>query len=80
MANTKSAKKQIKVIKRNTLRNKGYRSRLKNMIKEARTAIEKKAENSVEITREIIKLIDKTKSKGIIHAKNAANKKSKMMS
>ena len=76
MANTKSAKQEILVNKRNRLRNTHYKSMLKTFYKKAIIAIESKDKNVVSTIRHTLKLIDKVASKNIIHKRYAARKKS----
>lgn len=73
-----SAKKRVKTTKKKTKVNKWWKERLKNAIKDFEEVIEEgdkeKAEKQL---KESVKIIDKAASKGIIHKKNAARKKSK---
>jgi small subunit ribosomal protein S20 len=61
------------------LRNKNYRTRSKNVIKEVRTAID---DNSADQARETLKkavsVIQKSASKGVIHKNKAARKISRL--
>ena len=78
MANTKTAKKRIKVIAANTLRNKAYRSSLRTAIKKADLALEGGAEDKTLAVRGAMKKIDQAVTKGILHKNTAARKKSKL--
>ena len=79
MANHKSAMKRARQNEVRRLRNKNYRTRSKNMIKEVRAAI---AENSADQARENLKnsvsVIQKSASKGVIHKNTAARKISRL--
>lgn len=75
MPNIKSAKKRVKVIEAKTMHNKAVKSNLKTVIKKANTAIENNTD-SAEAVRLAIKKIDQAASKGIMHKKTAARKKS----
>ncbi|MGI6404201.1 MAG: 30S ribosomal protein S20 [Oscillospiraceae bacterium] len=78
MANTKTAKKRIKVIAAKTLRNKAYRSSLRTAIKKADLALTNGAEDTTQAVRSALKKIDQAVSKGILHKNTAARKKSKL--
>lgn len=80
MANHKSAIKRIRSSERKRQRNKAYLSRTRTEAKKARTLIENgDVEDAVEQTRQAIAQIDKAASKGIIHKRNAARRKSRLM-
>ena len=74
MANHKSAIKRARQNKKRYARNKSYRTRLKNILKKARLAIEQEQDKEVleQKLREAERLIQKIKSKGIIHKNKAA--------
>jgi len=79
VANTKSAKKRIKVAEKRRLRNKSYKTAMKTKIKKFEKALE--TGNAGEIKAKFLeasKFIDKVASKGIIHKNAAARKKSKL--
>jgi small subunit ribosomal protein S20 len=72
VANHKSALKRVKQNKKRYLRNKSYRTRLKNTVKQTRLAINS---TSVDLDQELKKsqkAIHKIKSKGVIHKNKAA--------
>jgi small subunit ribosomal protein S20 len=77
MANIKSQIKRIGTNKKAQERNKAVKSELKTAIRSAREAIaagdKKKAVAAVAVAT---KKLDKATSKGVIHANNAANRKS----
>ena len=72
MANIKSAKKRVEIIKKKTLRNKKIKSNLKTIIKKAEA--EPTAENIVYA----VKRVDQACAKGIMHKNKAARKKSQL--
>lgn len=75
MANHKSALKRVKQNKKRYLRNKSYRTRLKNTVKKVRFAINSTNVNVEELNQELKKaqkIINKIKSKGVIHKNKAA--------
>ena len=78
MANLKSSKKDILVNQRNKERNKAYKSKLKTVIKQLRTAIDEASTESADLLKQVIKVIDKTKSKGVIKKQKANKLKSKL--
>ena len=79
MANTKSAKRDIKVNIRNRKRNVAVKTKMKTSIKKAISAISSQAEDQVVILRDALKTLDKTVSKGVIHKNTAARKKSRLV-
>ena len=80
MANHKSALKRIRSSERKRIRNRSYRSQTRTQIKKARLAIDSEnREDAVAATHEAIRLLDKAANKGIIHKRNAARRKSRLM-
>lgn len=80
MANTKSAKKAIKKITRNTIANKVYKTRMKTTEKKFLNAITETVEKSqLELLlNAYYKRLDLAVKKNIIHKNKAARKKSQM--
>jgi small subunit ribosomal protein S20 len=79
MANHKSAIKKMRQDEVRRLRNKSYKTRVKNVIKSVEAAIkEQKREAAEKALHEAISVIDQVASKGIIHKNNAARKKSRL--
>ena len=79
LANTRSAKKRIKIIAKMTLRNKIIKTRTKTAVKKLRFAME--SGNKEETGAAFIhatSAIDKAASKGVFHKNTAARKKSRM--
>ncbi|MEK7376252.1 MAG: 30S ribosomal protein S20 [Candidatus Margulisiibacteriota bacterium] len=79
MANIKSAIKRIKTSKRNEARNKSLKIRIKKAVKEAKSAIQSKSAEMQKSLRDAVKRIDKSVTKGVLHKKTAARKKSRLM-
>lgn len=79
MANLKSSKKDILRSRRRRLRNMSWKSRLKTAVRKARTAIAA-ADVAVgqELVRDTCRLLDKAATKGIIHKRQAARRKSRL--
>lgn len=79
MANTKSAKKRIKITQTKTLRNQRIKSALKTMIKKFEVSLEN---NDIAVATtefsQITKALDMATSKGILHRNKAARKKSRL--
>lgn len=79
MANTKSAKKAVKVHERKRLRNQSVRSAVKTAFRKANEAIARKAEPEARKTVEnASSAIDRAAVKGILHKNTAARKKSRL--
>ncbi len=80
MANIKSQKKRILTNEKARLRNKAVKSALKTAVKKVHTAVEAgDAAAARAAALEASRLLDKAASKGVIHAKQAANRKSGVM-
>jgi small subunit ribosomal protein S20 len=77
MANTKSQLKRIKTNERNRLRNKSVKSSVKTAIRKFREAADAgEKDKAIELQQAASRALDKAASKGVIHANQAANKKS----
>ena len=77
MANIKSAKKRVLVIKKKTLVNKIANTKLKTVIKKFNAAVasgDKAAATAA--YKEAVKRVDQAAARGIIHKNAAARKKS----
>lgn len=75
MANHKSALKRARQSEVRRLRNKAYKTRVRNAVKTVRTA---EAEKAGEHLQEAVSIIQKTASKGVIHPNQAARKTSRL--
>jgi len=79
VANTKSAKKRVLIIRKRTMRNKAIRSAVKTAIKKFEMALKvKPAEEARELLRQAIRALDKAVTKGVIHKNTASRKKSRL--
>lgn len=86
MANNKSAEKRIKINKRNSLRNKYYKTSVKNLIKlffQNLKSYEKSKNINIKqklskILNLIYSFVDKGTKKNVFHKNMAARKKSKL--
>ena len=77
MANIKSAKKRIRVIKVKTLQNQMFRSQMRTMIKKFDAAVASgDKELATAAYRVAVKKVDQAVVRGILHKNNAARKKS----
>jgi small subunit ribosomal protein S20 len=77
VANIKSQIKRNKQNEKRRLRNKSVKSSLKTAIRKFHTAADAgDAENAGELMRAASRQLDKAVSKGVIHANQAANRKS----
>ena len=79
MPNHKSAIKRMKQSEKRRLFNRNYRNRARTLVKKARTAITKRTADVTEAVRAAIKDLDMAASRGVIHKKNAARRKSRLM-
>ncbi|GAA3693001.1 30S ribosomal protein S20 [Gordonia hankookensis] len=79
MANIKSQVKRIRTNEANRQRNQAVRSSLRTAIRQFRAAADAGDKNkAAELAADAGKKLDKAASKGVIHANQAANKKSAM--
>lgn len=80
MANTKSAKKDIKVNEANRARNRSVKSLCRSSITKAEKLItEGNTDGAKTAVSSAVKTLDKAAEKGIIHPNNAARRKSRLM-
>ena len=80
MANIKSQLKRIKTNEKARLRNKQVKSSLKTAVRKFREAAEAgDAAAANELARSAARQLDKAASKGVIHANQAANRKSSIL-
>lgn len=79
MANHKSALKRARQNDTKKLRNMGYKTRSKNVIKEVRALIaEKDGDKAAESLITATSVIQKSASRGALHKKNASRKISRL--
>jgi small subunit ribosomal protein S20 len=77
MANIKSQLKRIKTNEKARLRNKSVKSSLKTAVRKFREAAEAgDKDKATALLQDVSRKLDKAASKGVIHANQAANKKS----
>jgi small subunit ribosomal protein S20 len=79
VANIKSQVKRIKTNEKARLRNKSVKSSVKTAIRKFREAADAgDKDKAIELMRDASRKLDKASGKGVIHANQAANKKSAM--
>jgi small subunit ribosomal protein S20 len=79
MANIKSAVKRVELTRKRTLRNKQIKSSLKTTIKKFEVALETAGKEEAGLKfRNAVKVIDKAVTKGVLHKRTAARKKSRL--
>ena len=76
MPHHKSCVKRVKTSAAARTRNRAYKSRLHTAMRQIHDA--KTREDAEQLQSGVISLIDKLEHKGILHKRNAANKKSKL--
>jgi len=80
MANHKSAIKRIRQSEQRRAYNRVYRSRARTFVRRARVAIAgTNIEAALEATRLAVRDLDRAASRGVIHKRNAARRKSRLM-
>lgn len=79
MANTKSAKKAVRASERKYARNRPIKSSVRTAVTKARRLLNTHDATSADAVREAMRALDKAAQKGVIHANNAARKKSRLM-
>lgn len=72
MANNPSAEKANRQAQKRRVRNKAAMSALRTAVKKARTAIDGKATNAVDLRKEAISKIDKAVSRGVLKRATAS--------
>ncbi len=76
MANIKSQKKRILTNEKARLRNKAVKSSLKTAVRKFREAADAGSADAQALAQQASRALDKATSKGVIHANQAANRKS----
>ncbi len=80
MANTESAKKRIRQTEKRTERNRHYRAAARTHVKKVRRLIaENKLDEAEAVAREAYSTLDKAASKNVVHPRNAARRKGRLM-
>jgi small subunit ribosomal protein S20 len=80
LANSKSARKRIRINEQKRLRNRPYRSAARTYVKKAELAIQAGEVDAASVAvGDAISMLDRVASKGVIHPNNAARRKSRLM-
>lgn len=80
MANIQSAVKRIRSSKRRAVRNKFVRTQAKSALKDARSTIASGDQQAISAKlRTAASALDKAAAKGVIHKRNAARRKARLM-
>jgi len=80
MADHKSALKRIRQNEKRRIYNRAFRNRTRTLVKEARAEIASgDVTAAIEATRAAVRDLDKAASRGTIHPRNAARRKSRLM-
>lgn len=80
MANHKSAIKRMRQSEKRRIHNRIWRTRARTLVKQAKTSIQQdELAAAVEATRLAVQDLDKAASRGVIHERNAARRKSRLM-
>lgn len=79
MPNIRSAAKRMRQDKRRHDRNRGYRSAARTAVKRARVLIEDADPGAEGAVRTAVVALDRAAQRGVIHANNAARRKSRLM-
>lgn len=80
MANIKQQRKRVKIAERQRNENIRYKSRIKTMFKTLTVAAQEDKEKASTMGLELVSLIDRAASRGVLHPNNAAHKKSRVAS
>ncbi len=78
MANIKSSKKDILHSRKNRARNAGWKSRLKTEVRKSRSLLDTRSQEAAAQVKAAARLLDKAASKGVIHPRQAARRKSRL--
>ena len=80
MANHQSALKRIRQNEKRRLHNRTFRNRTRTLIKQARAAIESgDLDEARKATQVAVRDLDTLASRGVVHSRNAARRKSRLM-
>jgi len=80
LANIKASKKDILRSRKNRMRNMAWKSRCKTLVSKTRTAIAAgDPAVAAEMAREASRQLDKASTKGVIHPRQAARRKARLI-
>lgn len=78
MPNIKSAIKRVSVTEKKTAENKVKKSEMRTVVKKAKLALEQMSSDAQEKLKEAQQSLDRAASKGLLHKKTAARRKSRL--
>ena len=79
MPKQRSALKRLRQSRERRLRNSAVKSRARTAVVRARRALAEGQEAAPELVQQAVRQLDQAASKGVIHANNAARRKSRLM-
>ena len=80
MANSKTARKRIRIAETRRVRNRPYRTAARTFVKKAEAAIRAGDQTAAkQAVVDAVSMLDRVASKGIIHRNTAARRKSRLM-
>ena len=79
MPNTASAAKMMRVAERRRLRNRSIKTSVKTFVKKAEAGIAAGASDVEALLVMAVRSLDKAATKGVLHRRNAARRKSRLM-
>jgi len=79
LANIESAKKRNRQNVKRRIRNRDLRSRARTQVKVARQAVQADAKTAEPTVRKAASELDRAAVKGVLHKRNAARRKSRLM-
>ncbi len=80
MANLASAKKRIRSSEKRRVRNRHYHAAARTFVKRTRELLEQgEVEAAADMAQMAVSTLDKAAAKNIIHSRNAARRKSRLM-
>ncbi len=79
MAHSRSARKSLRVAQRQALENRGIRSSVRTYFRKAQQSVARARDDAADLVRMAVSQLDKAATKNIIHANQAARRKSRLM-
>ena len=79
MANIASAKKRNRQNAKRRVQNRDVRTRARKQVKAARQAVQADAKSAEPVVRKAVSELDRAAAKGVLHKRNAARRKSRLM-
>jgi small subunit ribosomal protein S20 len=79
LAHSRSARKSLRVAQRQALENRGIRSSVRTYFRKAQQSVAHKADEAADLVRLAVSQLDKAATKHVMHANQAARRKSRLM-